>query len=320
MRIGEGSELDGDMELIESFIRYKRDPTNKNNSASIFEYYTSRLRSYWAKCKENLEELNCENIEIVRRKMHRFEDRFFTTLENMIEKFYKDYVLRNDEVLRLATYISNINCCRINPEFMGTIPKQIKTINNKTKGEYEIFLLFNDTGYFHINSYLQSLFNKILILGIPSDYQVQYDNVESCPVFFIIHDILHFHSIILVDGFFNDIGKLKDRYNNIISNKILSREYKECVSIGIFLALHELDISVSDMINYDKFAAAIEEKFVKTDEFHDIAANLYMYTRPIYKALRSDFEKIAYYSNSTLDDNSSRKALFVLLTCNEIIN
>lgn len=54
-KIGEGSEYDIDMELIESFVRCN---TNRNSTISVFEYYTSRLRSYWEKCKENIDILS----------------------------------------------------------------------------------------------------------------------------------------------------------------------------------------------------------------------------------------------------------------------
>jgi len=52
--IGNGSAYDVDMEIIESFIRAKKEPNNPIAQIAVFTYYISQLYNYWNHFKENI--------------------------------------------------------------------------------------------------------------------------------------------------------------------------------------------------------------------------------------------------------------------------
>jgi len=50
--VGQGSSFDADMSLIESFIKNKNEPDNYLAQLATFDYYKSRLISYWLSFEE----------------------------------------------------------------------------------------------------------------------------------------------------------------------------------------------------------------------------------------------------------------------------
>lgn len=51
--IGEESELDADMQLIELFVRHKKEPNNYLESLALHTYYHSQLLNYWQELKSS---------------------------------------------------------------------------------------------------------------------------------------------------------------------------------------------------------------------------------------------------------------------------
>lgn len=288
IRIGENSSYDIDIELIESFVKYKNNLDNKNIAASIFEYYTSRLRAYWEKCKDNIIGLYHGEPSNINKKLYtryrkkkndnglkrflklvnkaylnlkEYEVKFFDLLNNMIDKFYKTYVIDENEVLDVTMFIVNVNCLRL--DFTYDFNYFFKQYN-KVKDQFNIFFIFNDTGFFYINSYLYSLFNGVAIFGVPSMYENNWDGNVGCSYDFIIHDSGHFAGIIIsTDWTDNDSTLiLKDKYYRIL-NSDYSRVEKECVSMGLFMALHENFVSVKNLIDYNRFKNIIIEENIR---------------------------------------------------------
>lgn len=295
--------MDMDMELIESFVRYVNYPT-VNNISSVFEYYISRLRSYWEKCKENIagmqvEGMDVDFLDIIRSNMSQYEETFFEKLDSIIEDFYKTKVIKEHLILDLIMHIVNINCLVSDPDKYEGIKNRYNKILRIVGDKYKFCFVFNDSGYFYINSYMYALFNGVLILGIPSGYENMFDGQTDCGRFFIAHDLLHTDSIVLN---ISHIDELKKRYYRVMKGDY-TKEEKECVALGVFLLVHEYPIASSDIVDYDKLKTFISKE-QEDQEFEDLFTN---FTIPLRDVLY----------NGDKDINPMK---FVLNTCNTILN
>lgn len=96
-RIGEGSSFDGDMDLIETFVKCSKEPDNSIIQAATHHYYISRALSYWDDTKEYISSTNIlEHADMDVRE---------ASAEVIMDDIYEE---RNNE--RIKRYnISNIN-------------------------------------------------------------------------------------------------------------------------------------------------------------------------------------------------------------------
>lgn len=351
-RIGEGSCYDTDIELIESFIKCKNETDNKNAKVFIFEYYVSSLKSYWNKCKENIKELHEKEPSDINKNLYKYsryknkekesldifidlineaysnlnsyENKFFNLLNIMIERFYEEYKINESEMFNLIMFIVNINCLKL--EFSYDLSYFFKQYNS-VRETFSVFFIFNDTGFFYINSYLYSLFNGVVIFGIPSSYESSWDGNIGNSYDFIIHDSGHFANIIMSTEISNNDLMLciREKYYKVI-NSNLSRIEKECVSISLFIQLHEYFTSINNLIDYKRFKKTIIDDL---EEGHDIALDGYFYdlTSVIYDELYPknkevmDFIKECPEGYKDVKDNHMTEAtIFVHCMCNEILN
>lgn len=136
--------------------------------------------------------------------------------------------------------------------------------NMKTNSKLR--LLFNKIGYFSFNSYMYALFNDIYLVGVPSTNDCTYDGITTNGVDFMGHDIAHSWGMSFMDN--SLLSTLATKYYKILRGKYTKQE-KECMSLGVFMLVHEYSTELDVICDYDKLCDYID---LRTEE-HNVDAN-----------------------------------------------
>lgn len=250
--IGDGSPYDVDMELIESFIYTERNPNDRMGASAVFNYYISRCQSYWVKTKnfviesydkikaggtdESLigDELNDEwayvilpinQLEYIKDTLDNLEQKLLLMIEEASRKFSHDYILDLDTIYDILVYIGRVSCLDLGKTINKTFPEN---------PEFKVYFLTNYTGWFGFNTYLYAFFNKILLVGAPSQYSY-FDNTGDCPLGFIEHDYNH---IVDENNVTMNYSYLEYCYYNILNSQE-PKYLKELLIFVLWAQIHE---------------------------------------------------------------------------------
>lgn len=265
-RIGNGSSYDGDMDLIESFVKFTKEPDNVLLSMQLNSYYISRALSYWDTLKkyliqDNIIELNNYsgnkndriNLKIILDRMDEYETKFIQMIDDTGRFF------NNEEFIKIFTYIGRLNCLiptvdNLNQNF-GFIPDIGKT-----------FLILNDNGAFSLNTWLYSFFEGIDLAGFTSR-EAEFDGEVGCSIDMFEHDTSHLRNSIFPKKGTDEFITMKIIYYNIINSPRLSKMEKELYILVLWMIVHEY----VDPVNFTQTFEGIIQKFI-TWSYADTAA------------------------------------------------
>jgi len=251
-RIGEGSSYDGDMDLIESFVKYANNPEDKMIRAEISAYYMSRALHYWQQLKEFLHEANekeedflYEANEKEEENLNAYVNNSEKILENFeyYEKIFFDMLndLNNDfnliKCTKLFIYIGKLNCYNLDV----TLDKFYQNFLDYNIDLNRIFPLVNDNGVFSFNTWLYAFFEGIELVGFTSK-RAEFDGEKGCSLDMFFHDLNHIDDIerkFLKDKDTELFNQYKSIYYNILNSENFSKEQKELYILMLWIIIHE---------------------------------------------------------------------------------
>lgn len=213
------------------------------------------------------------------------------------EQFKKDYkrgVLNTNLVFKIGSYIASIQCGISDPE-NNLYNEQYMTILSPVLWN-SMYPLFNDTGIFAINTYLYGFFNRIFLIGIPSQITLA-DSSYMCPGDLLDHDIGHMHNF-ENNNTLQAIDKNVNIYYEIINRnyypsderKRITQKNKEVMLLMLWWVIHEgNDIQFS----YFKREATFEAFYRKYyfDSFLNLEVNWLEYYDVMVEIVKSYRQK-----------------------------
>ena len=263
--IGNGSAYDVDMEIIESFIRAKKEPNNPIAQIAVFTYYISQLYNYWNHFKENINTYSGrgkgdyfwsidENLDkaidlynevktpkvksaqaeynksFIIKNLQRYEERLLYLIGEAQDTFQTTKILDINIIFNLYKYVGSLMCLEPNAESISlSLPRNS-------------FLLTNETGLFGFNTYLYAYVSGINLIGIPRHDQY-FDEYHSCALGFLGHDIDHTRRI--ASKYTTHVAGI---YYKIMDLDI-PKGIKELLIFVLWVRLHEFE--VDDFMHID---------------------------------------------------------------------
>jgi len=249
-RIGEGSSYDGDMDLIESYIKYANNPTDELLIAEIRAYYMSRALHFWQQLKEFLHEGNEMGHE---HQLNHVSNSNEIILENFeyYEKIFFDMLndLNNDfniiKCTKLFIYIGMLSCYNMKM----SLDERYKHFLFYKLNFNRIFPLVNDNGVFSLNTWLYAFFENVDLVGFTAK-KSEFDGNIGCSLDMFSHDLDHLTESIDIEKDSDEFQTYKYIYYNILNSDYLSKEQKELYILILWIIIHEyvFDIKFDDPI------------------------------------------------------------------------
>ena len=317
-RIGEGSSYDGDMDLIESYVKYANNPTDELLIAELRAYYMSRALHFWQQLKEFLHEGNEMGQEDM---FNHVKNSNKIILENIdyYEKIFFDILndLNNDfniiKCTKLFIYIGMLNC--FNSE--TTLDKLYSRFFSRNIDFNRLFPLVNDNGVFSLNTWLYAFFEKIELAGFTSKSS-EFDGNIGCSLDMFEHDLDHLIESVKInphdqsnqmDKESDEFYTLKCIYYNIINSEFLSRDQKELDILILWIIIHEYIFN----INFNDPVEKSLQNFV-TWSYDDIAGKYSVSEFVKYSYLLLTQENIQntlyYFQNLKLNNSCYKTSQF----------
>ena len=251
-RIGDGSEYDNDITLIEDYIQLlKENNPNSLLSNQFKHYFISKIFSYWRKLEIYL--LNGadnglitsivyqhdidvkKNTQIILNNLDYYRSKLFDMVNNLNNEY--DYL----KIVKIFIYIAKLNCSDITediqlPEFFDD----------------STLILANDDGLFTFNTWLYAFFEDLDLVGFTSEI-AYFDGYYGCSMDMFYHDIAHISTI-------NSFREhkyypiYKNVYYTLLNSPKLSKMEKELYIIFLWIIIHEIAqysiyINLSDPID-----------------------------------------------------------------------
>jgi len=167
-------------------------------------------------------------------------------VDNHFQQFKDDYkngFLNIHLVFKIGAYIAAIQCGFSDAE--NNLYNHQYMINLPPEMWNSMYPLMNNTGIFAINTYLYGFFNKVFLIGIPSEVTLA-DSFYLCPNDLLDHDIGHMHNFDNNDTL-KTIEKNKDMYYEILNRKYyptndkrkVTTKEKEVMLLMLWWVIHE---------------------------------------------------------------------------------
>lgn len=259
-RIGNNSSYDGDMDIIESFVKFTKDKHNVLLSAELCSYYISRALFYWQQLEEYIESGQWRNLNNKRIKggqtilnnLQLYKNEFLDMINSLENTF------DNEKIINIFIYIGNLSCLFEIDEPTDQY-ELIKNLKNFKKDH--IFPLVNGNGNFSLNTWLYSFFEGIHLVGFTSG-TANFDGYQGCSLELFNHDLGHtYYGTTLHDpDVREDFYVVKNIYYNIINSSFLSKEEKELYILVLWVAIHEVEYGL-------KFSISVQESIIKFIEW-----------------------------------------------------
>jgi hypothetical protein len=298
-KIGDGSSYDGDMDLIESFVKFANNSTNEMLTAELRAYYVSRALSYWQKLEEYLiqEDIPAyddnfayigHDQKIILDNIDEYKGKFFTMIEDLNHEF--DII----KVIKLFAYIGTLSCFQSDTSnFDNKIKRSIEFYGN-TVNFNRTFPIVNDNGAFSLNTWLYAFFEGIELVGFTSK-ESNFDNIIGCSLDIFYHDLDHLIESVLVQKYSEEFYTLKNIYYNILNSNLTKTE-KELYVLVLWIIIHEY----VESINFNDPVEKSMQTFISWS-YADLAAEIIVPEFMKYSHILSTKDNInnaIYYLNN----------------------
>lgn len=268
--IGDNSEFDIGMDIVEIMIKYKNGDKNYENK--LKNYYEEKLLRYinvietleYDQSSITFSYLNDQSKKISIRfskdynkeKYKKITDiiKTYESIENYVEtevnkslqiikEKYHNFLRKDSLSLKLiyeiVISVSDIFC----------LNNKIQIVNNylynydKDNNDKINLILIDDSGQFTYNTFLYAYINGVNLIGVPLLESFADGNL-MCTLEFIEHDLEHLSAMEVYEI---SSDKIKFIYYNIMDSNY-DKKQKELLLTGLFYICHEL------YYNLDKFA------------------------------------------------------------------
>ena len=251
--IGHGSSFDDDIVPIELFIQHSKNPEDYENNIKLYHYYTLNAYVYKDHAKKFLEKNPVDEFGL-----EYIDEKFNYFIQKIGKEFKQNRLIDINNVTRLFGFFGLILCGKTYSYGNSKINIEGLISNDNLKNYY---ILCNEKGVFGINSYLYAVFNKIYVLGLPTQ-DTYADNSLMCPFHFYQHDITHSGD---VEGTSErKLNFMENIYYKILEDENTDYKFKEFLLCIVFIYMHEYTSEFESNINND-YTTYILEKIQDKD-------------------------------------------------------
>lgn len=235
--IGNNSSYDNDMNIVEKYVQYYKNPEDGFLSEILYHHYMAAILSYWNDLKILLRTKDIsKHIDL--RLINDNDKKRTERLDNIINNFdsidlkFRELIkdlgskFNKEKIINIFIFISEINCLN-------------NKINSYPHDTSRLFPVVNGTGLFSINTWLYAFFEGVDLAGFSSK-ESYFDSEQGCSNNLFFHDIEHIKFTIRPIRNSNNFILMRRIYYNILNNPYLSQLNKELHVLVLWLIIHEL--------------------------------------------------------------------------------
>lgn len=220
-----------------------------------------------------------------------YEAMFLLQVDNLNKKFEETKLVDFKAIGNLFNYISGLRSGFPINYFVGST-----LISNYYEDYSTKYILPNKIGLYGLNTFLYAFFNKVKLVGVPTD-EVFYDGVLGSPVQFMRHDNTHAQgdSVYALHTYENLYYKILDSHFN--------KDMKELLITVLWIIVHEIEVIKNHIKDLQTFFYKLISKpkmpFIK--EFKPIYLKYEDILEKFADEIKTkihDFDEVARYKNS----------------------